>query len=74
MKNLNLIAFRKNSKKSISEMAEIIGLSASYYEKIERGDRMPSFNFLVKFKSSFPNIDTEQFFLTQNHTKCVEHH
>lgn len=72
MKNLKLITFRKNKKLSVASMAKVIGISSSYYEKIEHGLRLPSYNFLVKFKTVFPDADTEQIFLSQNHTNCVE--
>ncbi len=53
-------------------MAERVGISESYYEKIEYGDRSPSYNFLTKFKRAFPESDTEEIFLSQNHTLCVD--
>lgn len=68
MKNSNLIAFRKNKNLSSSGMAKVIGISESYYEKIEHGYRLPSYNFLVKFKKSFPDADTDKIFLEENHT------
>lgn len=64
MKKVNLIAFRKDKKMSVANMAEIIGISESYYEKIEHGTRAPSYNFLVKFKQAFPDADTDQIFLS----------
>lgn len=71
MKQLNLIAFRKNKKMSVAIMAQTIGISESYYEKIEHGVRAPSYNFLVKFKKAFPDANTDQIFLSQNHTARV---
>lgn len=68
MKNHNLILFRKERKLSISDMAKIVGISDSYYEKIEYGDRSPSYNFLVKFKRAFPEANTDNIFLTKNYT------
>jgi len=41
-------------------MAEIIGISNSYYEKIEYGIRKPSRAFLEKVKACFPEIDTNK--------------
>lgn len=64
MKNACLIQFRKEKKISASAMAERIGISESYYEKIEHGARTPSYNFLVKFKRAFPEADAEKIFLT----------
>lgn len=68
MKNHNLIAFRKEKEMSSSDMADTIGISESYYEKIEYGSRAPSYNFLVKFKKAFPNADTDKIFLNENYT------
>ncbi|MDO5147673.1 MAG: helix-turn-helix transcriptional regulator [Eubacteriales bacterium] len=72
MKNQKLILFRKEMNMSVSEMANRVGISESYYEKIEYGDRSPSYNFLTKFKIAFPESDAEDIFLSQNHTLCVE--
>ena len=68
MKNLNLTNLRRKNKLSISSMASAIGISASYYEKIENGVRTPSYNFLIKFKKAFPHENAEQIFLSQNNT------
>lgn len=68
MRKQNLIAFRKERKMSTAEMAKMVGISESYYLKIEYGDRSPSYNFLIKFKAAFPDADTDKIFLTLNHT------
>ena len=68
MKNLNLTNLRKKNKLSIPSMASVLGISASYYEKIENGARTPSYNFLVKFKKAFPHENAEEFFLSQDNT------
>ncbi|MBB6622544.1 helix-turn-helix domain-containing protein [Clostridium gasigenes] len=49
----NLISFRKGLSLSQVEMAGSLGISTSFYIKIELGERNPSFNFLCKFKNSF---------------------
>ena len=72
MKNQNLITFRKNKNLSVPAMAEKIGISTSYYEKIEYGDRNPSYKFLAKFKKAFPESNTDYIFLSNNHTICVD--
>lgn len=72
MKNQKLIAFRKDKQLSVSAMADAVGISSSYYEKIEYGDRNPSYRFLAKFKQAFPESDTDYIFLSNNHTLCVE--
>lgn len=68
MRNQKLISFRKEKELSISDMARKIGVSESYYEKIEYGNRTPSYNFLTKFKVAFPETNTDNIFLPQNYT------
>lgn len=68
----NLTKFRINLKKSTSEMASIIGVSKSYYEKIEYEDRNPSYNFITKFKKAFPSTDVDSIFFDQQpHVGCI---
>lgn len=61
--NKRLINFRMNARMSPEKMAESIGVSESYYRKIEYGDRNPSYNILRKFKDAFPDTDTDYLFL-----------
>ena len=68
MRNQKLISFRKEKELSISDMARKIGVSESYYEKIEYGNRTPSYNFLTTFKAAFPETTTDNIFLSQNYT------
>ncbi|MGB4658910.1 MAG: helix-turn-helix transcriptional regulator [Mobilitalea sp.] len=68
MENCNLINFRKDQNKSAEKMAEIIGVSKSFYEKVEHGDRNSSFNFMKKFKRAFPKADTDKIFLSDSNT------
>ncbi len=66
-----LTCFRNNLNKNTTEMASIIGVSKSYYEKIEYEDRNPSFNFITKFKKAFPYADVDNiFFSNQSHPAC----
>lgn len=66
-----LINFRKDLNYTIDEMASKIGVSSSFYEKIEYGDRNPSFNFITLFKKTFPTADTNYiFFDNELHEKC----
>lgn len=44
------------------EMAKYIGTTLSYYSKVELGVRNPSYNFLVKFKSKFNDINIDEIF------------
>ena len=48
---------RKEKRYTQKEMAEILGVSRSYYEKIEYGIRKPSRAFLEKLLSRFPEVD-----------------
>ena len=67
----NLIEFRVSLNKSTTEMAAIIGVSKSYYEKIEYEDRNPSYNFITKFKAAFPKADVDYiFFAEEPHVEC----
>lgn len=68
MKNHKLVSFRKERELSMSDMAGKIGVSESYYEKIEYGNRTPSYNFLAKFKDAFPETNIDIIFLSKNHT------
>jgi DNA-binding XRE family transcriptional regulator len=67
----HLVAFRNSIKKSSFEMARILGVSKSYYEKIEYEDRNPSFNFITKFKKAFPDANVDNiFFNYESHVEC----
>ncbi len=57
-----LFEFRDNIGLTQLEMANKIGISLSYYSKLETGVRNPSFNFMTKFKSIFPHAEVDIFF------------
>ena len=59
MRRQNLINFRKSKDMTIREMARSLGVSKSYYEKIEYGERSPSYNFMRKFKDEYPNANID---------------
>lgn len=61
---------RKSLNISKREMAKKIGISFSYYEKIESGERYASRNFLIKLKQKFPQFDMNIFF-SQQYTNSV---
>lgn len=61
-----LIEFRKESALTSTQMSEILGVTLSYYCKIEKGTRNPSYNFLKKFKKAFPNVDIDKIFFGNN--------
>jgi transcriptional regulator with XRE-family HTH domain len=44
------------------KMAKELGISKSLYEKVEYGHKKPSREFITKFKTRFPFIDTNIFF------------
>lgn len=60
----SLVDFRVSKNISQSEMAKILGCSLSLYSKVETGIRKPSYDFLLKLKEAFPEIDTNIFFIT----------
>lgn len=66
-----LVNFRKQAGRTSAGMAEEIGVSKSFYEKVEYGDRGPSYNFICKFKKAFPEADAEYIFLTPPYTNSV---
>lgn len=43
-------------------MAERIGVSPSYYYKVEAGNCNPSFGFLAKLKNVFPSVCIDEMF------------
>ena len=59
--NEDLIEFRENEGFTPERMSIEIGVSPSYYYKIEQGTRNPSYNFLTKIKNRFPEIDLNMF-------------
>lgn len=59
---------RKSKKLNKKQMADEIGVSASYYYKVESGFQNPSFEFLKKLKERFPEANIDQmFFKTKHH-------
>lgn len=63
--------FRKEKNKTMQEMASEIGISTSFYIKVEIGERNPSYSFLKKFKSAYPDADIDKiFFENYTHEKC----
>ena len=64
MERANLKQFRVSLKKSQSEMAKIIGITLSFYSKIELGIKNPSIDTIKKFKDAFPTANIDNIFLT----------
>ena len=59
--------FRLNHGYSRKQMATLMSISLSQYNKVEFNQRHPSNNFLKKFKQAFPEFDMNIFFESQNH-------
>lgn len=67
-----LIEFRKDNSLTKQEMANMLGVSLSLYEKVECSDRQPSRSFLSKFKEVFPSYDMNIFFKELLHETCIK--
>ena len=68
----SLKQFRQEHGLSQSKMAEKLGVSKSFYEKVEYGQRSASREFLLKFKAAFPAYDMNIFFDSAAHGECRE--
>lgn len=55
--------FRHSVGLTTTEMAEKIQVSKSLYEKVELGFREPSRKFIQKVKKTYPQFDTNIFFV-----------
>lgn len=62
---------RESQGLSRQRMADLLGVSRSFYEKVELGDRAMSGNFIRRLKTQFPMFDVNVFFLPSNNTKSV---
>ncbi len=62
-----LKSFREAIGKTQDEMSMELGVSKSFYEKIENGERKPSREFIECVKKKYPIIDIN-IFLQTNHT------
>lgn len=66
-----LLKFRKAKGLTQDEFAKKIGITLTYYSKIELGLRNPSYNFLNKFKEVFPEASVDDiFFKCSLHEMC----
>lgn len=59
---MNLKKFRKSQNFNQKQMAKEIGVSVSYYYKVESGYQNPSYDFLVKFKKRFKDANIDEIF------------
>lgn len=55
--------YRLSIGKTQEQMAEIWGITLSFYYKIEAGEKNPSIQNLKEFKKRFFNADVEEIFL-----------
>ncbi len=54
--------FREGKKLTQNQMASRIGVSLSYYRKIEQGESDPSYRFIKKLKGAFPDASIDKLF------------
>jgi putative transcriptional regulator len=57
-----LILFRKSKALTQIQMSEVLGVSVSYYSKIESGNKKAGRNFIEKFKAVFSEASIEKIF------------
>lgn len=58
---MTLKDFRLKQKKTQQEMADLVGITKSMYEKLEYNERTPSVETIKRFKKAFKNFDTNIF-------------
>lgn len=67
----SLVDFRVRNELTQKQMSDKLKVSLTFYSKIETGIRNPSFNFIKKFKDTFPNSNVDEiFFKNLPHSKC----
>ena len=66
--NDKLREFRVSKKLTKQEISNELGVSASYYEKVEYAQRNPSYSFVQKFKNRYPDVDTDSLFFSNIYT------
>ena len=62
MPTKKLSDFRNEKDLTQEEISKKLGISKSFYSKIEYGDRNASHNFIKKFKEVFPDADIDELF------------
>lgn len=66
-----LLKFRKEKNLTQEEFSIELGITLTYYSKIELGLRNPSYNFLNKFKNTFPEASIDEIFFNNiPHEMC----
>lgn len=56
--------YRLSINKTQEEMADIWGITLSFYYKIESGEKNPSIQNLKEFKKRFFNANVDEIFLS----------
>lgn len=56
--------YRLSIKKTQEEMANIWGVTISFYKQIECGAKNPSIQKLKEFKNKFPKANIDKIFLS----------
>ena len=56
--------YRLSIKKTQEEMADIWGITLSFYKQIECGAKNPSIQKIKDFKRCFPVANTDEIFLS----------
>lgn len=59
---MSLKEFRLQKNLEQKQIAKEIGVSASYYCKVEQGVRNPSYMFMSKLKKRFPDVNIDEMF------------
>lgn len=68
----SLVDFRNSKRMTQKEMAKKLGLTLTLYSKVELGIRNPSYNFLMKFKKAFKEVNIDEiFFENKSHERCT---
>ncbi|MER2091011.1 MAG: helix-turn-helix transcriptional regulator [Sporosarcina sp.] len=70
-----LVGKRQKKEMTQSEVAEVIGVSEVFVRKIEKGDRNPSIETMLKFESLYDTSMRMLFpdiFQVLNDTKCIK--
>lgn len=69
--NQKLVELRKKDCLTQEAFSQKLGITMTYYSKIEVGVRNPSYNFLIKFKKAYPNESIDDiFFVNKSHSIC----
>lgn len=61
IKKVTLKEFRTKKGLTQQEIANLVGITKSMYEKLESGERNPSKETMLKFKNTFSDFDINIF-------------